>query len=471
MKSLPDAGRRIGLTFRAAVPLLILLIVLAGCATSDSVPGGSRLPTGSAAGTSRFFVNLRSRPQLDAAAGIADNAARGQFVMDELRRNAASSQASLISFLNLRNVKHEAFWIANAVWVEADEKTRELIAGMPEVKSIEPDGQITLDDPPAAASSGPRATADATGLGIEPNVERVHAPEAWALGANGQGIVVGVMDTGFAKHPAISDRYDGFWLDTSGQRCSSPCDGNGHGTHVTGTILGRDGGDVIGVAPEAKFIACKALANDGSGTLQSVLECLQWFMAPGGKVAARPSIVNMSLGGSGRYEGWAAAINNLQAAGTLSVAAAGNSGGCKTIVYPAAISEVLTVGAVRADSDTVSTYSSSGPVAAAGLIKPDLMAQGDLVRSAWPGPAYRSVSGTSMATPAVSGVAALVMSVAPHLIRSPADLATLLRNTANGNVSPDNRTCGGDKRYTVGSGLVDAHAAVLEALRPRPVPE
>jgi serine protease AprX len=491
MKSFPHADFGSAPALRAVFPFLILLMVLSGCTTSDSALGKSAMRSGNPAGAMRFWVNLRSRPRLQGATAISDYAARGQFVVDELRRNAAASQGPVISILEQRNVKYQAFWIANSIWVEGDDETRKLLAELPEVESIEPDQQIVLDDPPPMASPAQQPITDASGLTIELNVSRVHAPEVWDMGTDGTGIVVGVIDTGFVPHPAITSKFRGYkntgstfnnpynWFDAAddpaGNACfRAPCDDNGHGTHVTGTILGRDGNHAIGVAPGAQFIACRALRN-GFGSAKSVVSCLQWFLAPtdlsgqNANSSLRPQIISASLGGGSNLTGLSEALSNLQAAGTLSVSAAGNSGACKTISYPAALNYGLAVGALTVDStNTLSTYSSSGPIPNSSLIKPDVVAQGDSVTSAWLRNGYNTISGTSMATPAVSGVAALVMSARPQWIGHPADVAELLRVTANPDVSaPKRPTCNaGYPNMASGWGLVNAEAAVLKAEEP-----
>jgi serine protease AprX len=469
-------------------------MVLSGCTTSDNMHSGSKLPSGAPAGTTRFWVNLRSRPHLQAAPAISDYAARGQFVFDELRRNAAASQGPVISFLQQRSAKFQAFWIANTIWVEADDETRKLVAELPEVESIEPDQVIALDDPPEIASSAQQATTDAAGLSVEQNVNRVHAPAVWDMGADGTGIVVGIIDSGFMPHPAINAKYRGFqnkgttfnnsynWFDAADDPANSacfqaPCDDVGHGTHVTGTILGRDGTDAIGVAPGAHFIACRALRG-GYGSAKTVVDCLQWFLAPtdlsdsNAKPALRPQIISASIGGGSDLTGLAEAISNLETAGTLPVSAAGNNGACQKIGYPAALSYGLAVGALTVDltTNTLSKYSSSGPIPNSSVIKPDVVAQGDSVRSAWLNNGYKVISGTSMATPAVSGVAALVMSARPQWIGHPADVAELLRATANRNVSaPERSSCNqGYPNMASGWGLVDAEAAVRKAEEPPP---
>src|SRR5215469_11425483 len=149
MRSSSPSSGRVAPAVRALCSFLVLLAVLAGCATSDSVPGMSKFPSGDKAGTTRFFAMLRSKPHLEGAAAISGFGARGLFVVNELKRNAASSQGPVISFLEQRGVKYEAFWIANMIWVEGDDETRKLLAELPEVESIEPDATITLDDPPA----------------------------------------------------------------------------------------------------------------------------------------------------------------------------------------------------------------------------------------------------------------------------------------------------------------------------------
>jgi subtilisin family serine protease len=461
---------------RVVLPLLVLLVVLAGC-SSDSVPRS----LSASPGTTRLWVNLRSRPHLEGADAIADFAARGQAVVDELQRNATTSQAPLISFLQQRNVTFEPFWITNSVLVDADEQTRQLIAAMPDVESIEPDRQIVLGDPPDITAAVPE-TPYSTGKTIEWNVTRTRAPKVWDdYGDRGKDVVVGVIDTGWAFHPALNERYRGYlkrdtydhnynWANMvdADPRCRMPCDGHGHGTHVTGTILGKQGDHIYGVAPEAQFISCRALGNSGSGSIASVVKCYQWFLAPTkldgshADTSRRPNIVSASLGSAGPAMALGEANTALVAAGILSVAAAGNNGGCGTVGYPGGYSDVLTVGALANQSNTIAGFSSGGPASVdRAVYKPDLVAGGQKVTSAWLGNGYVTISGTSMATPAVSGVAALVMSKIPFYARQPSELKSLLLITSNGNVNAGGRSCGNGRPNNVtGWGEVDAYEAV-----------
>jgi bacillopeptidase F len=408
---------------------------------------------------------LRSKPHLEGAAAISGFGARGLFVVNELKRNAAASQGPVIAFLEQRGVKYQAFWIANMIWVEGDDETRKLLARLPEVESIEPDATITLDDPATPAAELPQATADDLDPRGKMNVSRIHAPEVWDQGYRGQGVIVGVIDTGvYVDHNLLKSAFAGQADNTVDN--SGPNDQNGHGTHVTGTILGASitstdpftyKTPAIGVAPQAKFVSCKALNRAGSGTFEAVIACIQWMtdLAP-----HHPQVVNMSLGG-GFVAAVGGPITNLMASGTLPVVAAGNNN-CSAIGSPAAFPEVVAVGALTAEAENkVAPYSSVG-TGVGGAWKPDVVAQGSSVTSAWIGSptATNTISGTSMASPAVAGVAALILSARPDL--TPADVAEILKRTANpaditGKCSPPGRA--------YGAGLVDALKAVDEALK------
>jgi len=162
-------------------------------------------------------------------------------------------------------------------------------------------------------------------------------------------------------------------------------------------------------------------------------------------------------------------IKHLLDIGTLVVAAAGNQGSCKSVGSPAGFGDVLAVGALTEDetANKMAAYSSGGPSLGVGVNKPDVVAQGSLVNSAWIGSptAYKTISGTSMASPAVAGVAALLLSAKPDL--TPADLAEILKWTADGNVT--GAKCAAPNSF--GTGLVDANRALEEALQVRARPQ
>jgi subtilisin family serine protease len=330
----------------------------------------------------------------------------------------------------------------------------------------------------------------------------VRAPEAWALGYRGQGVVVGAQDTGYQwDHPAVRARYRGWdgasaqhgyhWYDAvrseinagvnpCGVASNVPCDDNSHGTHTLGTVLGDDGGaNQIGVAPEAQWIGCRNM-DSGDGRPSTYLGCFQFFLAPtdldgqNPDPARAPDIITNSWGCPASeqctLDSFDTALAAVRAAGIVNVVAAGNgSATCGSINTPPATSpDVFTIGSTT-NADVKSSFSLIGPVTIDGSnrLKPDLMAPGSGVRSAIPGGGYGSKSGTSMATPNVAGVAALVISANPALRGDVDAIEQILRETALP-LNPAGPDCGGYSataypNHVYGHGRVDALAAVQRA--------
>jgi subtilisin family serine protease len=325
--------------------------------------------------------------------------------------------------------------------------------------------------------------------GIAPNLEAIGAPEVWALGVTGEGIVVGVIDSGFDwGHPALYRRYRGWgeeqvdhdynWHDAWGHR-PYPYDVGSHGTHVLGIIVGDDDSLRTGVAPGAAWMGCRATKRRGMGNPAGYVECLEFMLAPyrhggdpfrDGDVTRAPHLLNHSWS-CGRTEGCDDALlepafEALYAAGILSVASAGNQGpACGTVAghRPAAYASVVAVGATDRGG-AVTPFSSRGP--AGERIKPDLVAPGEEIVSAVAGEGHGWDSGTSMAAPHVTGLVALLWSAEPALIGDLPATRDLLHRTA---VSvPVERGCGdatGAPNNVSGWGLIDAAAAVQEALK------
>ncbi len=390
------------------------------------------------------LVVMAERAELDDAAATPGLAARRQTVRDALWATAPRSQRSLRAWLDAAGVRYRSFTIVNALHVpEADAALVATIAARPDVARIEANPRIRqLLPQPTAAPGGDDPES------IEWNVNLIRAPELWALGFTGQGIVVGNQDTGFEwNHPALRSQYRGWsgtaashdynWHDaihSGGGSCGpdspAPCDDYGHGTLTVGVSVGSDGSaNQIGVAPGARWIGCRNM-DQGWGTPASYLECLEFFLAPypvggtpaQGDPARAPDVTNNSWtcppeeGCS--WETLQAAIEAQRAAGILTVVAAGNSGpSCSTVQDPPAIYDAaFSVGATDA-GDSIASYSSLGPVAVdgSGRLKPDISAPGDDVRSSSPGGGYASASGTSLAAPHVAGAAALIWSASPTL--------------------------------------------------------
>jgi serine protease AprX len=441
-----------------------------------------------------FMVLLAVQADTGAAYGIKDQDARGWYVYNTLQATAGRTQAGVQAMLSAQGIPYRSFWAVNALAVTGNRALVEALAARTDVGKIESNRPFKgIDDPlgPAGPNSAPQT--------VEWNVQNVNAPQVWAMGYTGQGIVIGNQDTGMRwSHNALKPHYRGWngssadhnynWWDaihTGGGSCGPnslfPCDDYGHGTHTTGTTSGDDGsGNQVGVAPGAKWIGCRNM-DVGNGTPASYTECFQFFMAPtdlsgnNPNPALRPHVMNNSWG-CPSSEGCAAntlqtVVENSQASGIFVEASAGNSGSsCATVSDPPAIyAATFSTGAIDSGNN-LAFFSSRGPVTADGSnrLKPNISAPGSGVRSSTSGSdsSYGSNSGTSMAGPHVVGVVALLWSAHPELSRMITETKNLLQNTANPNVIVNPvQTCGGIPSTTIpnnsfGYGRVDALAAV-----------
>ncbi|MFF3888774.1 S8 family serine peptidase [Streptomyces sp. NPDC001914] len=241
---------------------------------------------------------------------------------------------------------------------------------------------------------------------------QIGTPKAWEAGLTGKGVTVAVLDTGVdTSHPDLAGRVAQTKSFIDGEEVA---DRNGHGTHVTSTVGGSGAasdGQEKGVAPEATLAVGKVLSDEGSGSESQIIAGMEWAARD---VHAR--IVSMSLGSTEPSDGtdpMAAAVDTLsKETGALFVIAAGNTGAPSSIGSPGAADSALTIGAVDS-SDEAAYFTSAGPRHGDNALKPDLSAPGvDILaaRSQLVGGSgyYTSMSGTSMATPHVAGVAALL---------------------------------------------------------------
>ncbi|MBI4148080.1 S8 family serine peptidase [Candidatus Woesearchaeota archaeon] len=254
-------------------------------------------------------------------------------------------------------------------------------------------------------------------LGKQP-ASRTCTPSAqrpWGIarvngGSGGAGVTVAVLDTGVkTNHMDLKNRIADCKDFTKGISVRNGCsDGAGHGTHVAGTVAadgGSDGKGIIGVAPLANVLAYKVCGNDGSCWSDDIAAAVEYAANKGAH------IVSMSLGGDAPMSLLADAINYAESRGVLVVAAAGNDGPSDgTIDYPGAYAHV--VAAAASDStDAIASFSSRGiNYDTTPLVVEDrdveFAAPGVSVESTWNDGCYRTISGTSMATPHVSGLAA-----------------------------------------------------------------
>ena len=241
---------------------------------------------------------------------------------------------------------------------------------------------------------------------------------------DGRGVRVGILDTGIdATHPDLKDRVMLF-KDFINNK-TTPYDDNSHGTHVSGTISGGNAsGTTIGIAPGVKIISGKVFSASGSATFDALFKAMQWIADPDGNPAHAPMLVSNSWGGGPASatkdpmdEPLCKAVAGWVKLGILPVFANGNSGpGAGSVGLPGACPQSLAVGATD-ENDQIANFSSRGPATwkSGSVIKPTVSAPGVAVISSVPGGGYKAFSGTSMATPHVAGLAALVYQANPKI--------------------------------------------------------
>jgi len=258
---------------------------------------------------------------------------------------------------------------------------------------------------------------------LNTSVPHIHAPQVWEAGVKGTGIKVAVVDTGIdPTHPDFEGRIMATASFIGGD---SAVDDNGHGTHVSGIVLGsgaKSNGKYVGVAPEAHLYTAKVLDARGGGTMSGVMAGIEWAV-----LEQNVQVINLSLGSDTSCDG-TDALSTLcdeavLQAGVVMCVAAGNAGpASRTVGSPGCARYVITVGAIN-DSDQIASFSSRGPTAD-GRVKPDLVYPGvNIVAPQAAGtsmgrvvePGYVSADGTSMATPHAAGVAALMRQAKPEL--------------------------------------------------------
>jgi subtilisin family serine protease len=320
--------------------------------------------------------------------------------------------------------------------------------------------------------------------------------------------VIGGQDTGYDwQHPALINQYRGWngtaadhnynWHDAihennpktpPGNDCGfdspQPCDDHGHGTHTMGTMVGDDGGNnQIGMAPDAQWIGCRNM-EQGWGAPATYAECYEWFVAPypeggnsmvDGVPAKAPHVINNSWScpvseGCTDPDILKDVVENVRAAGIVTVHSAGNSGpSCSTVHEPAAIYDAsFSVAATYYDeqiaSDVIAGFSSRGPVTKGdnNPAKPDISAPGVGIQSSLRGGSYGFMSGTSMAAPHVAGLVGLLVAAQPGLVGNVDALEQAIMESAVPLYT--SQGCGGDEpdslpNHVYGWGRIDAKKA------------
>jgi subtilisin family serine protease len=409
-------------------------------------------PTGRAS----FIVLLDERPNLRSARSVRDAKARQRAVVRALYQTARRSQAPLIALLQAQRAtsvtQFRSFFSVNALSVVGTREAVAELAAHPAVRAIEPNAVVAIPQPLGGPSS-PKVSA------VEPNIIQIKADLVWDLGFTGSGVVVANIDTGVRyTHEALVDDYlcgvdgphENCWRDTV-LGLATPYDDNNHGTHTMGTAVGGDGpgpfDNDIGVAPGAKWIACKAFNAAGSGTFAAIIGCSDFFLglalSPETQVFT-PHVISNSWGDDRGSTAFNAMVDAWNAAGISSSFALGNAGpACGTSGSPGEYTNAFGIGAVNA-SGVIAGFSSRGPASAAngGGIVPKVVAPGVGIRSATrvSDTSYAFFNGTSMATPHDAGLKALMLSKKPDLT-----VGELNNFTVAGAEPIVDLTCGGDE--------------------------
>ncbi|MEU2672588.1 S8 family serine peptidase [Streptomyces sp. NPDC007164] len=297
---------------------------------------------------------------------------------------------------------------------------------------------------------------------LDRSTAQVHAPEAWKAGYDGKDTKVAVLDTGVdAEHPDLVNRVTAAKNFTDSRDTD---DRVGHGTHTASTVGGSGAasdGRKRGVAPGTSLLIGKVLNDGGSGQASWIIAGMQWA------VDQQADVVSMSLGNPAIgdcNDPMAQATQQLsQNSRTLFVVAAGNAGSAtETVSSPGCVPGVLTVGAVDRD-DTTAWFSSRGPVAVTHTLKPEIAAPGVDISAAGAGGrgvyAYRTMSGTSMATPHVAGAAAVVRQAHPDWTAQQIKAALVSSARTGGKVAGADQT---------GAGVLDVFGAVNQKVLSAP---
>ncbi|ELY53625.1 S8 family serine peptidase [Natronolimnohabitans innermongolicus] len=431
----------------------------------------------------------RIDPGLEDADGVVDVIVRfetggdGEAATNEATDASALQTASNQSQTSLEHVVETTdglaleaqFWVANAALVTVDTDRVELgrLADVDGVAELHADDDVTLSRPAgestdettaAAATTSPTASAAGVGSANTYGLEQLSVPTVWdRYDARGEGATIAVLDTGVdATHPDLTVDE---WRDFAGGS-TTPTDYSAHGTHVAGSAVGGDSsGTHIGVAPEARLLAGAVLTdcNDEGcvGSTSDVIAGIEWA------VDRDADVISLSLGSDGYSSTYVDAVRNAKASGTVVVGGAGNSGE-GTSASPGNVYDAIGVGATDeyervagfSGGEVVDTDDAWGWRAPAAwpdsYVVPTVVAPGDRVYSSVPGDEYGYKRGTSMATPHVAGVIALLQGATDRTLE-PAEIREAVTETAT---KPAHEPDGADTRY--GHGIVDA-AAALEA--------
>lgn len=243
---------------------------------------------------------------------------------------------------------------------------------------------------------------------VPSGVEFIEAPSLWNRGIRGDDVVIAVLDSGCQMdHPALKSQIIGGYNFTSDYKGNPKnySDNTGHGTHVCGIIAAKkNSSNVVGVAPRVKLLVLKVVTSNGTGDNKWTVKAINYAIKWRGPNRERVRIISMSLGGKDNDPGLYKAVREAIANDIVFVCAAGNLGNKKTksrSIYPGSYKGVIQVGSINFQGE-ISDFSNASS-------KIDIFAPGENIVSTYPNNRYAMMSGTSMATPLVSGAVALLI--------------------------------------------------------------
>lgn len=386
-----------------------------------------------AGGDLEVLIVLAARADLAPAQFQTDLAVR------LMRAHADAAQAELATTVDmLGGTVRQHFWLTNMLLADLPAGAVEDVARLASVARIVANAEVEVPEHNVSASAPAEPGSQTWGI------KKIGADRVWSeLGLTGDSVKVAVLDTGVdARHPDLADQlftqdpddptYPGGWAHFDGDGTmvgDTPHDLVGHGTHVSGTVVGGDAsGTQIGVAPAADLMAVNVLPG-GNGTIAQVIAGMQWTLAPTdrfGNPAGEPAdVVNMSLGTESYVREFVEPTRNMVLAGVFPSFSIGNWCSPDTTSSPGNVFEAVAVGATDVN-DRVGMFSCGEVVYRSdwsdppgdwpdSWVVPDISAPGVQILSTLPNGEYGWSDGTSMATPHVSGTVALMRQADPEL--------------------------------------------------------
>jgi len=424
MSSVPPSRRSL------LAVVLTIVVLLGGMPVSVADGASTHDPTATleideelenATGTIEVIITLEDEP--------VSESLPTETLIDDLEEHALDTQEPVETYADETPgvTVLESFWVTNALLLEVDTEQVDLetFEQFGAVTAIHKNVDVPVPEPPAEPIN--ETVMEHDPYQATAGIDLIDAPTVWKEhDVRGDGVRVAVLDTGVdAAHPDIDlytedpldPTYPGGWasFDAHGEQIegSVPHDLDGHGTHVSGTVAGGNTtGTSIGVAPEAELLHGQVLSSEG-GTFAQLLGGIEWALEEDA------DIVNLSLGIDGTVGAFVKPMERLEESGILVIAAVGNDGH-GTSSSPANSYDVSSVGAVS-DSLEVANFSggetierdrwnTTGDTWPETYTVPTIAAPGVSVPSAVPG-GYARLDGTSMATPHVTGAAALLLEI------------------------------------------------------------